>query len=551
MKGRKQIFAAALAALLMCPVTGYAAYHDDIIILYTNDTHCGIEENIGFAGVAAYKKAAEKKTPYVTLVDCGDAIQGDFIGLTSEGGYIADIMNAVEYDFAVPGNHEFDYGMDALEDILEKAEAEYLSCNITYTGKGQNALADVKPYKIERYGDVKVGFIGVTTPYAIGSSTPMHFMENGEYVYDFANDGNGQELYDCVQKNVDACRRRGTDYVVVLAHLGDGEEYAPFSSAELARETKGIDVILDGHAHRAISCMVEENKDGKEVLISSAGTKFENIGQLVITAKGNISTGLISSYGRRDAQTEAYIDSIQATYEADLQKVVAVSETTVTGYTADGIRLVRNRETAIGNFCADAYRWVTGADIALVNGGGVRGDLPAGDVTYQDIFTIHPYGNSICMVEATGQEILDCLEMCYRKALPVVSENGYAVGEDGGFQQVSGLKLTVDTAVPSSVTVDENEMFLSVEGERRVRDVMVLNEKGEYEPLDSNKIYTLASHNYLLKEGGSGCGMFADNHFLIDESIQDYQALADYMTEGLNGKIGLKYAQTEGRITIQ
>ena len=135
--------------------------------------------------------------------------------------------------------------------------------------------------------------------------------------------------------------------------------------------------------------------------------------------------------------------------------------------------------------------------------------------------------------------------------LPVVSENGNAVGEEGGFQQISGLKLKVDTSIPSSVKVDENAMFVSVEGERRVKDVMVLNKEGEYETLDSDNIYTLASHNYLLKDGGSGCGMFADNVFLMDESILDYQVLADYMTEGLGGRIGLEYAQTEGRITIQ
>jgi 2',3'-cyclic-nucleotide 2'-phosphodiesterase (5'-nucleotidase family) len=162
----------------------------------------------------------EKETPYVTLVDCGDAIQGDFIGLISDGGYVTDIMNAVGYDLAVLGNHEFDYGMNALEDVLEKSEAEYLSCNITYTGKGKNALENVKPYKIIKYGDVKVGYVGVTTPYTTSSTTQTHFMENGAYVYDFANDANGQELFDCVQKYVDTCRRKGADYVVVLAHMG-------------------------------------------------------------------------------------------------------------------------------------------------------------------------------------------------------------------------------------------------------------------------------------------------------------------------------------------
>ena len=537
--------------VLLCPVTGDAAVRDDIVILYTNDVHCGIEGNIGYAGAVAYKKAMEQKTPYVTLVDCGEAIQGDFIGLTSEGGYITDIMNEADYDLAILGNHEFDYGMEALEEIIEDSEAEYLGCNITYTGKGENALADLKPYKIERYGNVKVGFVGVTTPYSTSSSTPAHFMENGEYVYDFANDDNGQELYDCVQKYVDICRRKGADYVVALTHLGDGVEYAPFSSTELARATDGIDVILDGHAHSVISCMIEENKDGEDVLISSTGTKFQHLGQLVITANGNISTGLISSYGRKDAEMEAYIDGIQATYEADLQKAVATSEVTLSGYTANGIRLVRNRETTIGNFCADAYRSVTGADIALVNGGGIRADLPKGDITYADLFAIHPYGNTICMVETTGQEILDCLENCYRFVLPVTEENGWAAGEDGGFQQVSGLKFTIDTSVPSSVQVDENGMFVSVDGARRVKDVMVQNENGEYEPLDAEKTYTLASHNYLLKEDGSGCEMFADNTVLIDESILDYQVLVDYMVKELGGKVDARYAATEGRINVK
>ena len=85
---------------------------DDIIILFTNDVHCGIEDDIGYAGLAAYKEATEEKTQYVTLVDCGDAIQGDYIGMVSDGEYIVDIMNEVGYDLAILGNHEFDYGMD-------------------------------------------------------------------------------------------------------------------------------------------------------------------------------------------------------------------------------------------------------------------------------------------------------------------------------------------------------------------------------------------------------------------------------------------------------
>lgn len=524
---------------------------DDIVILYTNDVHCGIEENIGYAGLVAYKEAMEEKTPHVTLVDCGDAIQGDFIGLTSQGSYIVDIMNEAEYDFAVLGNHEFDYGMEQLENLIEEADAQYLGCNITYAGEGENVLSDLKPYDIEEYGDISVAFIGVSTPESITSSTPTYFMEDGEYVYDFASKSDGEELYACVQGYVDECKKAGADYVVLLTHLGDAEEYAPYSSVDLAQETDGVDVILDGHAHSTIPCMVEENKEGEEVLISSTGTKLANIGQLVITSDGNITTSLISSYAKKDAEMETFIAKINGTYEEDLKKKIATSDVALSCYSEDGIRLIRTRETGIGNFCADAYRTVAGADIGVVNGGGIRADLPAGDITYQNLFEVHPFGNTLCMVNATGQEILDFLEMCYRNVLPETAENGQAIGEDGSFQQVSGLKFTIDTSVESSVVVDENEMFLSVEGERRVKDVLVQNEAGMYVPMEPEAVYKVASHNYLMKEGGSGYSMFMDNELLIDEGMADYQVLVEYMTETLGGKIDASYAKPEGRITVK
>ena len=157
---------------------------EEIAILYTNDVHCGIEDNIGYAGLAAYIKEAEALYEYVTLADCGDAIQGDFVGTVSNGEYIVDIMNELEYDFAVLGNHEFDYGMEQLSSLIEKSNAQYLGCNISYTGKNTNLLEAVKPYEIVEYGDTKVAFIGITTPESYTKSTPSYFMENGEYVYD-------------------------------------------------------------------------------------------------------------------------------------------------------------------------------------------------------------------------------------------------------------------------------------------------------------------------------------------------------------------------------
>ena len=100
------------------------------MILYTNDVHCAVDAEIGYAGLAAYKDWIEEKTRYTALVDLGDALQGDAIGTVSQGEYLVDIMNQAGYDFAVLGNHEFDYGMEQLSALLKKSKAQYLGCNI-------------------------------------------------------------------------------------------------------------------------------------------------------------------------------------------------------------------------------------------------------------------------------------------------------------------------------------------------------------------------------------------------------------------------------------
>ncbi len=525
---------------------------EDIVILFTNDVHCGIEENIGYAGLVAYKELVGEKTPYVTLVDCGDAIQGDTIGTVSQGEFLVNLMNEADYDLAVLGNHEFDYGMEQLGDLIEKAEAQYLSCNITYTGSNENELVDIKSYEIITYGEIDVAFIGATTPNSITSSTPTYFMdENGNYVYDFCRGNGGQDLYDCIQKNVDECLEKGAEYIVLLSHLGDGEAESPYSSVEVVENTTGIDVILDAHSHSTIPCMVIENEAGEDVLLASTGTKLQNIGQLVISPSGNITAGLISHFDKKDAEMETKITEIKASYETELAKVMATSDITLSSNDENGIRMVRNRETAIGNFCADAYRAVAQADIAVVNGGGIRADLAEGDITYADLIAVHPFGNTLCKVTATGQEILDALEMASQLTESERTDGKNAIGEDGSFLHVSGMKYTIDTSIEPSAELDENGNFVTVTGERRVKDVFVENSEGIYEPLDPTKEYTFASHNYLIKDGGGGSNMFKDNELLINEGALDYEVLITYMTDMLGGKLGEKYAAPEGRITIE
>lgn len=155
------------------------------------------------------------------------------------------------------------------------------------------------------------------------------------------------------------------------------------------------------------------------------------------------------------------------------------------------------------------------------------------------------------MVNATGQQILDALEMASRFCLPNSNDGQNAVGENGGFLQVSGLKYVIDTSVLSTVETDEQGNFLSCGAERRVKDVMVLKENGSYTELKPDGSYTVASHNYLIKEGGDGLNMFMREKPTIDGGMTDYEILITYLTDILNGTVGDEYAEPQGRIEVR
>ena len=525
--------------------------HDDIVIIYTNDVHCAADTNLGYATLAAYKEYMEEATPYVTLVDCGDAVQGDPVGSISEGEYPIDFMNQVGYDYAILGNHEFDYGMEQLSDLISQSNATYLGCNLTYTGADENALLAVKPYEIVHYGDVDVAYIGVTTPESISQSTPSTFTdEDGSYIYGFSGTS-GEDFCAVVQDNIDECKEQGAEYVVLLAHLGTDEVSEPYRSTDLIAGTTDVDVVLDGHSHSVISCEYVNNKDGEKVLLSSTGTKLTYIGQLMITEDGLLTTTLISTYPDQDQAVAAYISDKEAEFDETLGTVVAYTDVKLRTNTDSGIRLVRNRETNLGDLCADAYRVMSGADIAFINGGGIRAEIESGEITNGDILSVNPFGNSVCVVKVSGQEILDALEMSCSQMQAQTDDGQNAIGEYGGFQQVSGLKFTVDTSVEPALELDENGMFVSCGNIRRVKDVEVLNEDGDYMPIDPSGEYTLATTDYLIKEGGDGLNMFMDNELVIDGGLTDYQVLIDYITEYLDGTVGAEYEQPQGRIAAE
>jgi 2',3'-cyclic-nucleotide 2'-phosphodiesterase (5'-nucleotidase family) len=515
---------------------------DDIVILYDNDVHCAVD---GYASIAALKDDMKEKTDYVSLVSDGDFVQGATIGALSKGENIIDIMNQVGYDVVTLGNHEFDYQIPQLKTLTNIFMGKVVSCNYI---KLSNNKTVYDPYTIIQYGDKKVAYVGITTPESITKSTPTYFQnKKGEYVYGFCSDDTGKALYNQVQKSVDAAKKAGADYVIALAHLGDTGVETRWSSTSVIQNTTGIDVVLDGHSHSTYAKNMVKNKSGKDVLVSSTGTKFANIGKLVISKSGNFSTELVSlkEYTKTDSSIKGFIDLIKKAYEAEVSKVIGKTTVDLTTLNvATNKRAVRNAETNLGDFCADALRTVLGADVAIMNGGGIRANIAKGDITYNDLLSVFPWSNMGCLMEVTGQQIKDALEM---------GAKNYPE-ESGGFLQVSGMTYEINSKVTSTVKVDGMGMFVSVDGKYRVQNIKVLNSKtGKYEALNLTKKYKLAGINYTLKSSGDGYTMFKNNKILKDEVAVDNEILITYLTKNLNGVVGDEYANPagQGRIVIK
>lgn len=544
----------AISLLILVGCTDRLTESGKIVVLYTGDMHCSVESGankLDFAQLALYKQAVSNSADYVTLVDCGDAVQGSNIGTLTKGESIVELMNEVGYDVCTFGNHEFDYGIDQLEKLMGMSDAEYICCNFM-----DSDGCFVSPYTIRSYGELKIAYIGITTPYTLTSSNPEVFKdENGELKYSFCQDTSGEKLYNAVQNAVDTAIGMDADYVIALAHLGNGEGYSPYGSEDVIAATSGIDIVLDGHSHTVVESREVYNKEGEPVMLTSSGSHMQYIGQVTIdtrrtTGKNDdvITIRLIDSsdYDRVAGKTE----ETEKEFEEILGTEIGYTAKTLSVNSENGNRLVRNRETGIGNFVADAYRSLTNADIAFVNGGGIRADISEGKITYGDLLNVQPYGNMICVVEATGLEIRDALEMSYRMVEGKYEDENGSVGESGGFFHLSGMKVVIDTSIPSGVKLDENGMFSGVEGERRVKEVYVLNcETGEYEPLSDSKTYTVASINYILLQGGDGFNMFMNNEVITSEAASDLQAVIEYL-ELSGGNIDERYFATEGRITV-
>ena len=510
----------------------------DILIIYTTDVHCGVDDFLGYSKVESYKKNLEQ-TNYVALVDAGDYLQGEFIGAISKGEYITEIMNEMKYDVVTLGNHEFDYGIDTLKNRLTEFNGDIVSCNFSYIGNKENKLSMVKPYVIKEYGNRKVGFVGITTPKTLTQSDPKTFLEDGHVAYSFSAE-TAENFYTIIQNNINQCKESGADYVIALSHLGSPDSFSPFSSLDVIKNTKGVTAFLDGHSHTDLPWTTKKNKDNVDTLLVDTGYKLNEFASLTISKEGSIRYEFINEYENKDQHIDEFVASIKEKAKEAGSKVVASIDIDLEGEK----NFVRTREAQLGNLVADAYRYYGESDIAIVNGGGIRAGLTKGNVTYEQIMNVHPFGNYLMKKKTTGSKIRDYLEFTSMKVTDVPCENQF-----GAFAQVSGLKYTIDTTIPSSVTTTTSGEFVSVDGERRVKDIQVF-ENDTYVDLVDTKEYTISSHNFLLESGGDGANLFVNDEAIATQVLFDYEVLINYIVDVLHGQLASKYSKTDHRITI-
>ena len=484
-----------------------------IAIIFTNDVHSYFDRDIGYDGLMLLKQELEQQYEYVVLVDAGDAIQGAPLGSLSQGKEPVQVMNEVGYDVAILGNHEFDYGVDVLDDLAEQLKCGYICCDFC-TPDGATVY---EPYKILTFGDTRVAFVGVDTPTTFSKSSLHDLIDDqGEPMYDFKTDESGGPLYACVQETVDEVRGQNVDYVILVAHLGQGLD-APeaFRSNVVISHLKGVDAVIDGHSHQVYNTTALD-ADGNEIPVVQTGCNFHNAGTMILHPDHSITVTLYDEIpapedwmegidvvtvtrGDRERYVEAgmhqFLENVTASY-ADVmnRKVGEVAFDMLVG-TEEDPNLSRHSENGLGNLVVDAFREAGQTDIGILNAGSVRNSLPAGEITFRSVLNVLPYSNNAFTAEVKGQTILDALEFGCRKV----------PGADNGFLQVSGIEFTLDLSKESPVVTDENEAFLRVEGERRVSNVLINGE-----PLDPEAIYTVTAPEFLIT-GGDNFTMFAED----------------------------------------
>lgn len=468
-------FAAIITAAILA-VTPVMA-QDTLTIVHVNDLDRmeGMGDSGGVARLATVIADVRAKGGKVLATSSGDSISPSLLSSFDEGAHMIALLNMAGLDAMALGNHEFDYGPDILRGRIGEANFTMLSNNAfepdgtLIDGVTENMMIEV--------GDHTVGIFGLTTASTAVKSTP------GDITF-----GDPVEV---AAKTAAALREAGADVVIALAHTDRPEDDQLFAAGD-------VDILLSGDDHDLVIrydgdiAMVESSSQAS--LVTVVTLDIETVeGRRGPRVEWSPAFNVINTAGvTPDPKVAAEV----AKYEAFLSKELDI-EIGATPVLLDTRRTtVRSTESAFGNLTVDAMRLETGADVAITNGGGIRGDKtyePGTMITRRDVLTELPFGNKTVLLKVSGADVMAALE------------HGVSAIEDGGgrFPHVSGMTFSFNPAKPAG---------------ERVSDVMVAGA-----PLDEGASYLLATNDFM-GDGGDGYAMFKGKPSIIEENAAELMA---------------------------
>ena len=511
-----------------------------LVVVHTNDMHGYYEKtetSMGIASVAGLKDYYKAQGADVLLLDAGDFSQGNTLVSYYQGKNAAEYIAAAGYDAVSLGNHEFDYSFDVLLDnmkVLTDAGVKVIDANIVNKETGKSYFDANAVFEFDGY---KVGVFGLDTAETLTKASPSNVK-----LVSFLDK---EDMFKEAQAQVDALKAQGCDYVIALTHLGVDEESTGRRSTDLAEAVKGIDLIVDGHSHTVIDGGMKVN----DTLIVSTGSYLANVGTVVINeadkaaeAKLISAADYAAGINQSDEAVAKLVTDDAAEVKEAYSKVFAKTEVALEGTK----EIVRSQETNLGDFTADAYLYTAQKyadehelgitiDCAISNGGGIRTSVEPGDISMDTLVTVFPFGNNVCFVTITGEQLLEVLEastFCTPETL-------------GGFPQVAGIEYKLDISVPyeNGEQYPESTYYAPAKPGSRVT-IKTVNGK----PFDPAANYTVAVNNFQA-EGGDTYYQLTQNSYFCDTEILDCDALIQYVNS-LGGVIGEQYAKPQGRIEI-
>lgn len=519
---RKTVIFTFLLILLIFPLFAEGVQetpvYDDwaLTVLHTNDSHSHLDSDYkGRYGAAKVKYTVDKiksVNDNVLFLDAGDFVMGTIYYTVFEGEAERDVMNMMGYDAMTLGNHEFDKGNDGMLKFLTGLDTPVVNANIDFSDYPEiDGL--VQPYLIKKIGGRNVGIIGATLPETPTISSPAEGVMFNDVV-------------DSIQPVVDELEARGVDVIVLLSHNGYMNEL------DAAAALDGVDIVVGGHSHTRLSGddypAVVRSVSDEPVLVVQASEYMTYLGNLTVVFDNN---GIAESWWgnpvpmtpdvAKDPEIQAYIEVKNAELKPFTSKVIGEVKT----------ELVRSRtaESNIGNMIADAMLEATadqGIEVAFTNAGGIRADVPAGDLSMQGLMEVLPFGNIVATFEMKGSDLWQAFD------------HGFTQVEAGAgrFLQIAGAKIVWD---PSAPPFD----YASQTG-GRVTEVMIADGNGGWEPLDPERIYKVAANNYI-RGGGD------DFQILKEKAIDPYDngpLDLDVVTDFFKKHEPIDY-RVEGRIT--